>query len=248
MATVEDVLVVARDQLGVAEDPPGSNRVPFAAWAGIQGQPWCAAFACWVLDQADALDVARYVYTPTGVSLYRQDERFGREPRLGAVVFFQWPGMGRVAHVGLVEAVRADGSIVSIEGNTDAKGGRTGGKVMRQVRRANIAGYGYPDYSAIQPPEVMRVQPEWDPPLPGFVSFLANRNGPGGWGLGLDGGLFAVGGAPWEWDDGGPGGSAAGQDYFRGRVAARLKAAPDGRPIILATSEESYGPDFRRKL
>jgi len=66
-------------------------------------------------------------------------------------VFFQWPGITRPCHVGLVEAVRGDGSIVTIEGNTDVAGGGSGGQVMRHVRRANIVGYGYPNYDALAP-------------------------------------------------------------------------------------------------
>lgn len=162
MSSAAQVLDVARSQLGVVEDPPGSNRVGYAAWAGIQGLAWCGAFVCWVLDQAGALDVPRFVWTPAGAQAYRDRSRWGTEPRPAAVVFFQWPGMSRIAHVGLVEAPRDDGSVVTIEGNTDAKGGRTGGKVMRQVRRANIVGYGYPsfvDLAAPAPPPAPKTGP-----------------------------------------------------------------------------------------
>lgn len=143
MATADDVLNVARSQLGVVESPPGSNQVLYASWAGIPGRAWCAAFACWVLERAGALDVARFVNCQTGVDLYRAAGRFGPDPHPGALVFFQWPGVGRACHVGFIEAPRPDGG-VTIEGNTDEAGGGSGGKVMRHVRRANIVGYGYP--------------------------------------------------------------------------------------------------------
>jgi hypothetical protein len=63
-------------------------------------------------------------------------------------VFFDFPGdhVNRISHVGFVEEVRGDGSIVTIEGNTDERGGRTGGQVMRKLRRVGIAGYGIPGY------------------------------------------------------------------------------------------------------
>jgi surface antigen len=236
MNTALDVLVAARHELGVVELPPGSNRVKYNDWAGVVPGPWCAAFASYCLSQGGALDVPPFVYCPTGVAEYKAAGRWGSQPRIGAVVFYRWPGMDRAAHVGIVEAVRSDGSIIAIEGNSDVAGGGSGGKVMRQVRRANIEGYGYPAYSALAPPEVMKVTPEFDPPLP-VVAFLANPNGPGGWGVGPDGGLFAFGGAPFT-------GSASGKDYFKGRVAARLKASPDGRPMIVAVSGEAYGPDL----
>lgn len=149
MAAVDSVLAAARSKLGVAENPAGSNQVEFATWAGIAGQPWCAAFVSWCLTEGGAMDVPRFVYCPTGAAAYKQSGRFGAVPRLGSVVFFQWPGTDRACHVGLVEMVRADSSIVTIEGNTDERGGGSGGKVMRQVRRANIAGYGYPQYTSL---------------------------------------------------------------------------------------------------
>ena len=49
---------------------------------------------------------------------------------------------------GLVEAIRDDGGVVTIEGNTDERGGSTGGKVMRHVRRANMVGFGQPKSAA----------------------------------------------------------------------------------------------------
>lgn len=236
MNTALDVLAAARHELGIFEQPPGSNRVKYNDWAGVVPGPWCAAFASWCLDQGGALDVAKFVYCPTGVNEYKAAGRFGRDPRIGAVVFFQWPGQDRACHVGLVEAVRADGSVVTIEGNTDDAGGGSGGKVMRHVRRAFIVGYGYPKYTAIAPPEVMKVNPDYDPPLP-VVSVMANRNGPGLYGVSPDGGIFAFEGAP-------PVRGPNGKDYFRGRVAAHLEPAKDGRPCVRATSGELYGPDF----
>jgi surface antigen len=234
--TALDVLAVARTQLGVVELPPGSNMVKYNDWAKVPPGPWCAAFASWCLDQGGALDVAKFVYCPTGVNEYKQAGRWGTAPRIGAVIFFQWSGVDRPCHVGLVEAVRSDGSVVTIEGNTDVAGGGSGGQVMRHVRRAFIVGYGYPKYSAIAPPEVLKVKPDYDPPLP-VTSFLGNPNGPGGWGVSPDGGLLAFGGAPVI-------SGANGKDYFRGRVAAHLETSPDGRPVIVATSGEKYGPNF----
>jgi hypothetical protein len=150
MANAQDVLNAARSKLGVAEMPPGSNVVEFNSWAGVVPGPWCAAFVSWALSTGGALDVGKFVYCPTGVNEYKAAGRFGSEARIGAVIFFQWPGVDRPCHVGLVEAVRPDG-VVTIEGNTDDAGGGSGGKVMRHVRRGNIVGYGYPQYTAVAP-------------------------------------------------------------------------------------------------
>jgi surface antigen len=66
---------------------------------------------------------------------------------VSAVVFFDWGGSHKISqidHVGLVERVGSDGSIVVLEGN--AAGPDPGFKVRRTRYRGLIAGYGYPGY------------------------------------------------------------------------------------------------------
>ena len=105
---------------------------------------------------------------------------------------------------------------------------------LRKAQRARILGLANP-LTAPAPKVVVMAQ--FDPPLGPIVAWLNNPAGPGGWGLGADGGLYALGGAPFT-------GSAAGKAYFAGRVGAQLKLSADGRPVIVATSGETYGPDL----
>lgn len=167
--TAAAALARARQDLGYSESPPGSNENKFSKSWNKLAQPWCADAVTRWLSDARALDVPQSSYTPVLAQSYADAGRYGHEPRPGAVVFFQWPGMGRIAHVGIVEAVRPDGSLIVLEGNTDEAGGRTGGKVMRKVRRANVAGYGYPRYArAIAPkPKVDRLLGITNPPMRG---------------------------------------------------------------------------------
>ncbi|GAB3286923.1 CHAP domain-containing protein [Kineosporia babensis] len=157
MSSPNQVLSVARSQLGIVEGPR-ANEVKFNDWyygRHIYGSSyaWCAVFVSWVAAVAGATAVIpKHAYTPSGAAWFQARGRWGSTPRVGAVVYFRWPGMGRISHVGLVEAVRSDGSIVTIEGNTDAQGSRTGGRVMRKIRRSYIAGYGYPNYDGSTPP------------------------------------------------------------------------------------------------
>lgn len=94
----------------------------------------------------------------------------------------------------------------------------------------------YAILDTIRRPAEVQLRPDYDPPLE-VASFLANPNGPGGWGVSPDGGILAFGGAPVIR---GPNG----KPYFEGRVAAHLTLSADGRPIVIATSGERYGPDF----
>jgi putative peptidoglycan binding protein/CHAP domain-containing protein len=154
MTTIEQVLDRARSQLGVTEHPPGSNRIPYNDWYGVQG-PWCAMFVSWCTYQEGlalpASTAKGFAYTPSGASWFKRRGRWTMRPAEGLVVFFDFPGdsVDRISHVGIVEQVRPDGTIVTIEGNTDERGGRTGGKVMRKARSSGIVGYGIPDYDEL---------------------------------------------------------------------------------------------------
>jgi hypothetical protein len=88
-----------------------------------------------------------FAYCPSGVNWFRKQGRWSDKPSIGAVVFFQWPGETVAAHVGIVEAINKDGSITTIEGNTNKQGSAEGLYVMRQVRKSFILGFGVPDYA-----------------------------------------------------------------------------------------------------
>lgn len=155
--TLAAVLEVARRNIGFVEMPNNGN--PYAAVVGhANHQPWCASFLAAVFFRAGVPLPSTSAYTPTMAAGFKRAGRWSHTGQKGDVVFFEWPSMGRIAHVGVVEEVRSDGSYLTIEGNTDSAGGRTGGRVMRQVRRANIAGFGRPVYRV---PVV--------PPVPGRV-------------------------------------------------------------------------------
>lgn len=147
--TPEQVLAVARSQINETEIPFGSNRCKFSLWYGLIG-PWCGMFVSWVASAAHATEIIpRYAYTPSGAAWFKARGRFSRTPHVGSIVFYQFPGIDRISHTGIVETVYADGSWVAIEGNTDEAGGRTGGKVMRKHRYSVGAqgGFGNPAYS-----------------------------------------------------------------------------------------------------
>ena len=57
MATVSELLDIARKQIGVKENPPNSNNVRYNTWyygREVSGgsYPWCVVFVQWVFDQA----------------------------------------------------------------------------------------------------------------------------------------------------------------------------------------------------
>ena len=118
------LLAAAQREVGVAEQPPGSNDAPRIAQyrqatAGSGVGPWCAYFTSWA---------AREAGMPLGESgqgfgsvdaLNAWAQRAGRAvpngpgvvPRPGDLIVWD-------EHIGVVESVLPDGSVQTIEGNS----------------------------------------------------------------------------------------------------------------------------------
>jgi hypothetical protein len=118
------ILNLVRNEVGVAEQPPGSNDSPRIAQyrqatAGAPGPgPWCAYFVSWA---------ARESGVPIGDSgqgfgrvddVWAWGERAGKAIPAGSAP----PQPGDLIvwdeHIGVVESVGADGSVNTIEGNS----------------------------------------------------------------------------------------------------------------------------------
>lgn len=146
-AELSAVLDRARKQVGTAEDPPGSNSNKYTDWYGVD-TPWCAIFVSWLFYRTDLDDlVEKEAWAPYQARWFQRKNRWGREARKGAMVYYDWrrPGSSGYNHVGIVEDVRSDDTFVTIEGNwRDA---------VRRVRRdmKYVKGFGYPGYDGTEP-------------------------------------------------------------------------------------------------
>lgn len=170
MTTAGRVLDVARMQLGTVEGPDGSN--PYGKAYGMDRVAWCAQFVWWVFQSAGAGTlIPKSAYTPTLAGWYQARGQASKTPRVGSLVFFDWPGDGvdRISHVGLVEAVNADGTLTTIEGNTTSGtvgNQRMGGGVWRRRRSTSaVIVYGHPAYVGAPVPPVTAPAPRTLPTL-----------------------------------------------------------------------------------
>jgi hypothetical protein len=121
------IVNLVRNEIGVAEQPPGSNDSPRIAQfrqatAGSGVGPWCAYFTSWA---------AREAGVPVGDNgqgfgrvddVYAWAQKTGKAIPNGAGVTPQ-PGDLIVwdEHIGVVESVGTDGTINTIEGNSSDK-------------------------------------------------------------------------------------------------------------------------------
>lgn len=126
MTTVVDELNISRGLLGTGEDPAGSNHNFITDWYadrinnnGFRRAPWCAMSRSYCFDSAGG-DLT-YAYCP----YIERDAKAGvnglawlaMTPEVGAWVLYDFVGHGEATHVGEVEAVNADGTIITLEGN-----------------------------------------------------------------------------------------------------------------------------------
>ena len=152
MATVSELLEIARRQIGTKESPPNSNNVRYNTWyygREVSGAayPWCMVFVQWVFDQASVKLPTR---TASCGALMRAAKAAGcwvtKGYQPGDVVIYDFPGGAATDHCGIVESV--DGNYISaIEGNTSSASDADGGAVERRARKfAQIVGAVRPTY------------------------------------------------------------------------------------------------------
>src|SRR5579871_3094286 len=113
-------LQAAETQVGVTEQPPGSNDGPqiaeyrSAVQGSYAGAPWCAYFVSWCAREAGVPlgDQGQGFGSVSEITDWaRQTGRLTSTPAPGELILFG------TEHVGIVKSVNADGSLTTVEGN-----------------------------------------------------------------------------------------------------------------------------------
>ncbi|MGP4025278.1 CHAP domain-containing protein [Actinomadura sp. 3N407] len=160
--TADEAIELARSQVGIAED--GSGATKFNQWyvensradetvardgGSVQAYDdaaWCDMFISWVGDQLGFTEqIGSDAWTIAHAKWFRDQGRWGTEPKPGAIVFYAWNGgkdIDDIVHVGMVTKKIDDGTIEAVEGNTD------NAVRVRQRSTGSVVGYGYPEYKS----------------------------------------------------------------------------------------------------
>ncbi|XRQ02989.1 CHAP domain-containing protein [Actinomadura welshii] len=160
--TAEEAIELARSQVGITED--GGGETKFNQWymenpraketverdgGSIQGYDdaaWCDMFISWLGDQLGFTDqFGSDAWTVAHAEWFRDQGRWGTEPKPGAIVFYAWDGgkeIDDIVHIGLVTKKIDDGTIEAVEGNTDSA------VRVRKRSTGTVVGYGYPEYKS----------------------------------------------------------------------------------------------------
>jgi hypothetical protein len=137
--SAQAVIDVARGELGVCEEPSGSNRVKYwdAYDKAFQGQPWCVAFLWWAFNEAGertaffgggktaSCSILLRWYREQGLTVPVEDVQ------VGDIVLLNFHGGKDPEHCGLVTEVNRRAvtrelmQIQTIEGNTSSSGSQS---------------------------------------------------------------------------------------------------------------------------
>lgn len=155
-----EVLKSAVSQVGVMEDPPGSNKGPevnqYLASVGLEpGLYWCAAFVYWCFNKASARlnrvnplvktgHVMSHWNKTTGKKILAADAADNPSLVKPGHIFILNTG-GSAGHTGLVEKIEG-GFIHTIEGNSNNSGSRNGIGVFRLQRKIAKINRGFIGY------------------------------------------------------------------------------------------------------
>lgn len=158
MTTANDILDLARSQIGVHENPMGSNNVVYNTWLyghPVSGKkyPWCAAFVSWLYKYNKDLI---HVFSAYSGDILYAGRRAGEEvliyqARAGDIVIYDYGDGGRTDHIGVVEKRLGPTTFLVIEGNVkDAVG--------RETRSASdiTMWFTRPKYSQPIPPPIKK--------------------------------------------------------------------------------------------
>ncbi|WUI03889.1 CHAP domain-containing protein [Spirillospora sp. NBC_00431] len=159
-----EVIKLAEKQVGISEGKGGMTK--FHKWYvstphakataerdggfpvnDYKGAQWCNMFVSWLGAQTGVKNMGWDAYTVQHATWFKNTDRWGKKPKPGAVVFFDWKkgsrgDIGDIDHVGLVVKDNGNGTVKTIEGNTE-------NAVKKKTRdKSEIVGYGYPDYAS----------------------------------------------------------------------------------------------------
>lgn len=147
--SLNNLMAIAQNEIGVKESPAGSNNVKYnTAYYGhpVSGgdYQWCCAFIWWIFRQAGMSNLfyggrktARCTTLMNYMKKQGQQVRRGQY-RVGDLVFFDWgKSDGYAYHIGILASTDGTSFDGVIEGNTSSTSNDNGGAVMLRKRNAS---------------------------------------------------------------------------------------------------------------
>lgn len=145
--SIEDIIAAAREEIGVTENPSGSNKVKYNTdyyGKAVSGAayPWCCVFIWWLFKQCGGsmlFFAGGKTASCTAVMNYakKNDMWVTSDYRAGDLILFNFDDDGSPDHIGICESA-SDDFVTCIEGNTSNTSNDNGGAVMRRTRSVSF--------------------------------------------------------------------------------------------------------------
>ncbi len=157
--TADELLALAKTQIGIKETPSGSNTVKYnTAYYGREvvgsAYPWCCVFVWWLFDQCSAKELfCGGGKTASCTTLMNYAKNHGlwvtSGYKKGDIILYNFDKDSLSEHVGICESATAS-TVTCIEGNTSLTSDDNGGSVMRRTRNHGLVLGAYrPKYATI---------------------------------------------------------------------------------------------------
>ena len=172
--SLSKVIETARNELGVKENPPGSNIQKYGAEYGLNAAPWCVIFLWWCFshagEKAAFFGGAKTASCGTLLRWYREQGLVVdvADIKIGDIVILNFHGGTDTEHCGLVTDVSywSDGhrAIYTIEGNTSNGSGSqdNGGCVASKLRyEYQVVAVCRPQFQPEEPQPVDDITGHW---------------------------------------------------------------------------------------
>ena len=182
--TAERMVEVALAEEGYVEGPK-DNETKYGKFTRANFLPWCGSFVMWCANEA-GVKVPNTVSTMAGAASFKKLKTWTdaavATPMPGDIVYFDFmDGGAPIEHVGIVVKDNGDGTVTTIEGNTQGpKKGKAsqanGGEVVKKIRAYKknkaklpifIEGFGRPNYKGNE--VEVDPTPATIPPFPGKI-------------------------------------------------------------------------------
>lgn len=180
--TAARMIEVALAEVGYVEGPK-DNETKYGKFTKANYLPWCGSFVMWCANEA-GVKVPNTVSTMAGAAAFKKlgtwTDAAVAKPAPGDIVYFDFvTGGAPIEHVGIVIKDNGDGTVTTVEGNTQGpkkgKGSQAnGGECVQKIRAYKknakgvpifIEGFGRPNYKGNE--VNVEVAPTAKPAFPG---------------------------------------------------------------------------------
>lgn len=137
---LNNIIDVAKNEIGEKEFPENSNTTKYNLWFGLPNLPWCGMFVSWCYAMAGQplgnIGFKKgFAGCQTAVAYFRKNNKVVINPEPGDIVFFDWNGDGRFDHTGIFVRKFDELWFETVEGNTSLTNQSNGGQVMLRQRK-----------------------------------------------------------------------------------------------------------------